>query len=128
MFFGNIKCISGQMREICGMLITTSNSTACKNSLISVDINLFMFRCFSLNPGTCPLGNEDVSHRRIFHNLDIFTCLYLCKKLTCDFFTSNIFMKQNSRSGMGAFSCVQKFTIFLCKIHTIPDQIMNYIL
>ena len=48
-------------------------------------------------------------------NLDIFTCLYLCKKLTCDFFTSNIFMKQNSRSGMGAFSCVQKFTIFLCK-------------
>ena len=105
MLFRNIQCIPCQMWEIGRMLISSSNSTACPDRIICINLQFLTVLILCVNSPADSIFHNNVCHCSIFVNFHIRKLLHLCKQLTCNFFSCNILMEKDSRSGMGPFSC-----------------------
>ena len=115
------------MREVCGVLITSTDTTACKNRILGTDVHDPAILCFSDNTCTMSVLYNNICHGRIFINRYIRKLFHLRKQLAGDLFSRHIFMKQDSRSGMCAFSCIGKFSVLLFKFYTVFHKIINNI-
>ena len=127
MLFRNIQCIPCQMWEIGRMLISSSNSTACPDRIICINLQFLTVLILCVNSPADSIFHNNVCHCSIFVNFHIRKLLHLCKQLTCNFFSCNILMEKDSRSGMGPFSCkciaLFLFPDFLLQQNYLPEHL-----
>lgn len=109
LLFRNIQCIPCQMWEIGRMLISSSNSTACPDRIICINLQFLTVLILCVNSPADSIFHNNVCHCSIFVNFHIRKLLHLCKQLTCNFFSCNI-LRKSSRSGMSPFSCKAKIS------------------
>ena len=116
------------MREVCRVLITSTDTTACKNRILGMDVHALAILCLSDNTRTMSVLYNNICHGRIFINRYIRKLFHLCKKFARNLLSCDILVKKDSWSGMCPFSCIKKFITVMSKINTIADQVMNNLL
>ena len=150
MFFRNIKGVTCEMWIVGGMLISSSDPAACQDRILCINLyrdlsarlDLFLslhrfsgFHSFKTCPvrfcGNClqtctfAVFHKNILHGSIFQNCYIFKLQNLLEQFFGNFFSRDILMIKDPRSGMCTFSCIGKIISIHLEIHAISDKIIN---
>ena len=109
----NSKSVSGNMREVCRVLIKSSQTTAGKHYMWRTD-RIYIILFIHYNDAAADIVSGDqIYHGHIFTDFDILSGQCLSKKCLSDLLSCHIFIKEDSWLGMCTFSGECKLAVLI---------------
>ena len=116
--------ISRDMPKIRRVLIQSAKTSARQNRIARLYRAEAAVRLADHKSLAAVFSVNDIEHHRMIQYRNIVPLLCSRKKLACNLLAGDIFMKQDTRSGMTTLSCKCKLIAIPFKIHTIAQQIL----
>ena len=123
MLFTNAQGVSCKTWIIGGMLIQTTDTSCRKHRILCMNMNNLLLFGFQCNPLADTMLNKQITHPGMLHNSYIRTASHMLLQSRRYFFSSNILMKADSRTGMSSLTGISQTSILiLFKADTQPKQ------
>ena len=124
----NCKCISGQMREVRGIIVNSADATACPDHIPGINRNQLSFFIPDQNTLTDIFAGKNITHFRVRKKRHVRQLFYLREKLARNLLSGYIVVEQDAIGRMCAFFRIAEFPVFIAaEIHTPGNELIDNI-
>ena len=118
--------ISGQEREVCGVVVQPSDPPCRHHGVLRMDVQDIPIPVLCLHSGTDAFFFDDIRHDRILHDRDIFQSPHMRQQRGRDLLACDILMKADARPGVCPLPRVGKTSVLISlKAHTQRQQVAD---
>ena len=122
----NCKCISGQMREVRGIIVNSADAAACPDHIPGINRNQLSFFIPDQNTLADIFAGKNITHFRVHKKRHVRQLFHLREKLARNLLSGYIVVEQDAIGRMCAFFRIAEFPVFIAaEIHTPGDELID---